>query len=184
MPYPFFVLTGGPCSGKTTIIRALKDRGYFVIEEAAMRVIRSDPDGTLRAQPLEFQRRILDLQLEDERRALGSAVLGNPNGDSRVFVDRGIGDHFAYLALDGIEPFPELLKAWDEAVTRYQAVFLLDGNPNYEATIERTETPEEARRAHESIKREYQSRHPRVERVKWDSVDARIEFILRLSAPR
>ena len=29
----FFVITGGPCSGKTTLVHALKKEGYAAIEE-------------------------------------------------------------------------------------------------------------------------------------------------------
>lgn len=34
-----FVLTGAPGAGKTTLLRYLKERGYFVVEEAATDII-------------------------------------------------------------------------------------------------------------------------------------------------
>src|SRR6185312_6669514 len=36
---PHYVLTGGPCAGKTTVILELQKRGYHVLEEAARSVI-------------------------------------------------------------------------------------------------------------------------------------------------
>jgi predicted ATPase len=38
----FFVLTGGPGSGKTTLIEALNARGYATTEEAGRGVIREE----------------------------------------------------------------------------------------------------------------------------------------------
>ena len=41
----FFVLTGGPGSGKTTLIEALEARGYATTEEAGRGVIREQMQG-------------------------------------------------------------------------------------------------------------------------------------------
>ena len=40
--FPWYVLTGGPCSGKTTLIDELKQRGYSVFPEPARIVIASE----------------------------------------------------------------------------------------------------------------------------------------------
>ena len=40
----FFVLTGGPGSGETTLIEALKARGYATTDEAGRGVIRKRCD--------------------------------------------------------------------------------------------------------------------------------------------
>ena len=52
----FFVLSGGPCTGKSTLLEALEAAGHLVVSEAARRVIEEDKDGNLRSNPLEFQR--------------------------------------------------------------------------------------------------------------------------------
>jgi predicted ATPase len=98
------VVTGGPYSGKTTLVGALAGRGFATVPEAAIDVI-----GTLNATMgvegqrtwrrdhlLEFQQMIFELQVEREE-AIG------PDAGT-VFLDRGIADGIAYCENAGIEP--------------------------------------------------------------------------------
>lgn len=168
-----FVLTGGPCSGKSTLLRGLAAVGLRVVEEAASQVLSEGEGAARRRRPLELQRAILRRQIELEREALV-----DPGPAGAVFSDRGVGDHFAYLRIDGLEPSDELLAAWEEARERYRAVFLLEPGPFYEQTAGRSESPERARRLHDLIQEEYTRRHPRVIPVPWEGIEQRVDRVL------
>jgi predicted ATPase len=59
-----FILTGAPGSGKTSILRALEQRGYAVVEEAATDVIAAEQARGI-GQPwteLSFTRKITEMQ--------------------------------------------------------------------------------------------------------------------------
>lgn len=124
------VVTGGPFSGKTTLVRALAGHGHRTVPEAAIDVIdRLNVEMGVEGQrawrsarPLEFQRMIFDLQLERER------PLGR--GSGLVFLDRGIADGIAYLMSAGVEPPGEFR---DEALaSRYAHAFVLETLEGFE----------------------------------------------------
>jgi len=169
------VLTGGPCSGKSTALAEIARRGFAVIPEAAAAIIL---EGSLHPDrdPLAFQREVLRRQLAAERDA--------PDGPA--FADRGIGDGFGYLefyrrrrGLDLDAAFGgELRAAWDEARRRYGTVFLLDRSPEFRREDYRRETADEAALIHEALAAAYRARHPRVIEVPWGSIGERVDRIL------
>ena len=173
MTAEFIVITGGPCSGKTTIIQALAGTGHTTVPEAATELIEDPALENLRADPLEFQLQVLRRQLENEKRAGERA-----EPQSVIFLDRGIGDGFGYLSYHGLEPFEELLDAWPEARERSRCVLFFDSRPDYQAASHRSETPEEARRIHDILLADYRSRHDRVLLIPWLPVEERLALVL------
>ncbi|MCV0396486.1 MAG: AAA family ATPase [Rhizobiaceae bacterium] len=103
----FFVLTGGPGSGKTTLIGELARRGVNVSEESGRAVIREQIEAGGSALPwLEreaFARLMFERELVSWRDA---AKLGGP-----VFFDRGIADTIGYLRLEGLAVPSQMLRA-------------------------------------------------------------------------
>jgi predicted ATPase len=175
------VLTGGPCSGKTTLLDELARRGFPVIPEAA-RVVIQEGRWTPASHPLEFQREVLRLQIEWERAA--------PPGV--VFADRGIGDHFGYIeyyrsvrGIDILADFTgQLAGAWEEARARYGAIFLLDQAETYTPAAYRRESEAEAVAVHRALSGAYRSRHARVIEVPWGPVGERVERVLAAVEPQ
>jgi predicted ATPase len=69
-----YILTGTPGSGKTTLLHALKDRGYYVVEEAATDIIHSEQSLGI-SEPWtgpSFIIKILELQIQREHLATES----------------------------------------------------------------------------------------------------------------
>jgi predicted ATPase len=171
-----FVLTGGPCAGKSTLLREMEALGHPVLPEAASEVIL---EGRLHPQtaPLAFQAEVLRRQINRESAALSGLV----------FADRAVGDHFGYLEFyrgRGLSFDPsaferDLLQAWEEALPRYRAVFILEQSPEYVRTAVRQESSAEGLAIHLAIDRAYRARHPRVIAVPWGPVEARLEQVLR-----
>jgi predicted ATPase len=132
------VITGAPCSGKTTVIRALAQAGYPVVHEAARRTIAAEIAAgrnprEIRRNPLAFQRRVLAAKLAEERRL--------PRSET-VFIDRGIPDSIAYFRFHGLDPAAPLQHS---RRFRYRRIFFFERLPMVPDEI-RHETPEAAAR--------------------------------------
>lgn len=101
----FFVLTGGPGSGKTTLVEALKVRGFATTEEAGRGVIRQEVESGGDGLPWIDRQRFAGLMFDWELRSWRDA--GRQDGP--VVFDRGLPDTIGYLRLEGLE-----VPAWME----------------------------------------------------------------------
>jgi len=102
----FHVITGGPGSGKTSLIKALRSRGYDFTVEAGRTIIQDQVAIDGRAlpwrDPLHFAELMLSMDMQSYRLAAQSA--------GPVFFDRGIPDVLGYLRLMHIPaPFPTIM---------------------------------------------------------------------------
>ncbi len=153
------VLTGGPCSGKTTglstIEQELSNRGYYVmiVPETATELISTGirPFGNS-LDILQFQYVVFEKQLQKEKLYRNVAYNMLPAEKIVIVHDRGIIDNKSYVSQ---KQFEEILSHFStnevEARDRYDAVFHLvtaaDGAEQYYTLANnnaRTETPEEA----------------------------------------
>lgn len=152
-----FVLTGGPCGGKSTAINKiyqdLSERGYkvLIVPETATELINSritvNLVGNVRFQELLFYKQ---LKKEEMYRVVASEI---KNDKVVIIYDRGLVDNKAYMTQNVYEG---ILKKFNtnesEIKARYDAVFHLvtaaDGKEDFYTTKNnnaRTETLEEAR---------------------------------------
>lgn len=126
-PLPVIVLTGGPCSGKSTLMREITDRypEIFCVPEVATIAISHvglippvhDPLGMVK-----YQRIIYGIQRAFEHGAQDQAIR---MGKKLIVVDRGTMDNAAYLP-NGKSQLSGILKTTPELeYGRYQAVFCL-----------------------------------------------------------
>ncbi len=106
----YVAITGGPGSGKTTVVEALAARGYVTVPEAAIQVI-GELNGQLgldgqqrwrRANSEAFQELVLQRQIQLEQACAGEPGL--------VFLDRGRLDGLGYLRHFGVQPSDRLLE--------------------------------------------------------------------------
>lgn len=124
----WYVITGAPCSGKTTVIREIERRGYFVVHEAARAYIEAKLAAGLslariRSDKLAFEHRILKEKVDIEREL-------SPR--DTIFFDRAIPDSIAYFRLSGFDPSEPILQSRQR---RYRKIFLLDRLPAREDTV-------------------------------------------------
>lgn len=151
------VLTGGPCAGKTTALSWIQNNlpkyGYKVlfVPETATELIGGGVDYRECRTNLDFQRCLLQLQLEKER-IFEQAAASMVQDKFLIVCDRGAIDNKAYMTdLDFLRLCEELGTSEVELRDRYDAVFHLVTaakgarsaytNANNAA---RRETPEEA----------------------------------------
>jgi predicted ATPase len=119
----WFVITGGPGSGKTTTVNILRSRGYKTTIEHARHYIDTQclkgktVEEVIRNQ-VEFQMNVLEMQIVQE------AAL-DPN--EIVFLDRAIPDALAYYRFLQLAVNEKILEAVRNV--NYKKVFILDCLP-------------------------------------------------------
>ena len=101
-----FVLTGGPGSGKTTLIAALRRAGFATFVEAGRGIIRDQSSIGGTALPWSDRALFAELMLSWEMRSYRDAI----EQKGPVFFDRGVPDTLGYLRLSGL-PVAEHISA-------------------------------------------------------------------------
>lgn len=168
----WYVITGGPSSGKTTTIELLAARGYRTTIEHARHFIDTQrvtgrTVAEIRANQREFQKGVLQMQIEQERSL-------DPN--EMWFLDRALPDALAYYRFLSIEPEPELIEVLK--TVSYRKVFVLDLLP-LQKDYARTEDTDAQRRIHELLIEVYRSLGFSCEAVPALRPEERVEYILR-----
>lgn len=168
------VITGGPGTGKTSIISELKRKSYVCFEEISRQTIlkaREDGDEQLfLTQPLLFSERLL------------AGRIAQYNAASKyetpiLFFDRGIPDIVAYMdyaAEDYPPSFEEACKQY-----RYDRVFVLaPWQEIFVSDNERYENFQQAEKIHQHLLNTYKKFGYDLLDVPFDSVENRTQFIL------
>jgi predicted ATPase len=167
----WYVITGGPGSGKTTTIELLRGKGYRTTIEHARHFIDTQMQGgktveEIRRNQLEFQKGVLEMQLEQE------ASLPR---DEVVFLDRALPDALAYYRFCNLPPDDRLLAALEEV--QYKKIFILECLPLINDYARREDTKEQ-NRIHELITEVYSALGGPLTYVPVLPPGARVSFIL------
>ncbi|MBI3334809.1 ATP-binding protein [Candidatus Pacearchaeota archaeon] len=165
------VVTGGPCSGKSTLIKALKDKGYSVLEEVAREVLTERRNASLTREELSYRQLEILRRQESREKQLHAQT----HKENLCFHDRGAFDNLAYARLLLGSVPEEIGKAANLHV--YDTVFLLDLLSFLSDSV-RKETPEEAQLIHHEIERTYKQRGHNLIKVPVLPVSERVAFIL------
>lgn len=165
------VLTGGPCSGKTTLLQALADYGIKTSSETAREYFEEQLNRGLtieevRADPKRVQSEILKRSIEKTQQE-------DPN--EVVIYDRGLPDSIAYQRLQGLDTSHSSRVARS---IRYGKVFFLESIGVEEDGV-RTESVEEGRKIEQSIKAVYRSLGYAIVEVPFMPVEERLELVLK-----
>ncbi len=168
------VITGGPGTGKSSIINALLAKGYTCLEEISRAVtLQAQKKGVTQlflSDPMRFSSLLLEGRLEQFKTATASA-------SSSVFLDRGIHDILAYLNYSHTK-YPEHFKT-TAAISQYDFVFSLKPwQAIYKSDNERYETFAQAQVIHEHLIETYKDYGYTPINVPFGSVDDRTAFIL------
>jgi predicted ATPase len=168
----WYVITGGPSTGKTTLLEVLAAKGYSVVPEAARLIIDEDLAQGLtieeiRADEKAFQERTLTRKADIESH-IGSQALH--------FFDRGMHDTIAYLRYYELPIEPWVAELVDQAT--YRRIFVLEPLPTYTTDYARTEDAGFTQAITGLFCEAYQAGGLDVLRVPATSIEDRVNFVL------
>ena len=168
----WYVITGGPSSGKTTTVNMLSERGYQTTIEHARHYIDTMHRGgrtveEIRSNQKEFQSGVLEMQIEQE---------ASLTPDKMVFLDRAIPDALAYYRFLNLEVDNEITKAMKSV--SYRKIFILDLLP-FVKDYARTEDEEAQKKIQSLLIEVYKSLLFPVIHVPVLSPEERVNFILK-----
>jgi predicted ATPase len=175
-----FVMTGGPGSGKTTLIAALERAGFNAVHEAGRRIIKEQMATGGRALPWADRARFASAMLDHDIAAHETWRRHR----RPVFFDRGIPDVLGYLDLVGLSVSQSMREA--AQVRRYnRTVFIAPPWPAiFAQDDERKQTPEEAERTYHAMTRVYAEYGYALLELPRASVAERVRFVLQHAGAR
>ena len=167
-------LSGGPGTGKTSIINELTRRNYKCLEEISRQItLQARKDGVEQlflTKPLMFSELLLNGRKEQFYEAHNME-------DNIIFLDRGIPDVLAYMDFIG-DSYPEtFIRACE--INRYNQIFILaPWQDIYISDSERYENFDQAIEIHEHLINTYSKYGYNLIDVPFESVKKRTDFIL------
>jgi predicted ATPase len=172
----FFVITGGPGSGKSTLIEALVRQGYGRTVEAGRAIIQDQVAIGGPALPWSDPGLFAELMLSWELRSYATAR----DVHGPVLFDRGIPDVIGYLTLTGLPVHAHVRRA-AELFRYHPRVFIA---PPWRAIFtqdrERRQTPDEAERTHDAMVRTYGACGYELVPLPLASVEERARFVMQV----
>ena len=167
----WYVITGAPCSGKSTTLYYLRQKGYKTVPEAARIYIDGEISAgktieQIRENEKEFQEKIFDMKVVVEKKLSKNEL---------PVLDRGMADTIAYLNLYS---FP--IKSLIINITKkniYKKMFLFERLP-YKKDYTRTEDESLLQKLEDLLEKAYAEYGTPVVRVPVLPINKRVQFIL------
>ncbi len=174
------VITGGPSTGKTSVINALEKKGHSCLHEVIrsftsieqekndLKDFKTNPIVSVE-DPMAFNQKVLDARLMQYQTALNS-------NKALVFFDRGVHDVLAYMYCFDQEYSQDFIAHAED--TKYDAVFIMPPWTDiFISDSERFETYEEGLKVHNSLVHTYEKFGYEVILVPKESVKNRVAFL-------
>ncbi|ASK32652.1 ATPase [Chryseobacterium sp. T16E-39] len=171
----FYIITGGPGVGKTTLLKQLEKMGYRTVDEDARQIIKEQMQSNGEGLPWRDKELYTHLMINT---SVNSFKNISQDQNNLIFFDRGIIDAYCYADMIGLAISNEMKNIVD--THQYNpTVFILPPWPEiYETDAERKQTWEEAFETYSSMKNTYSIYGYQVVDVPLDSVEKRAAFIL------
>lgn len=170
-----FIITGGPGSGKTTLIETLASRGFTTTVEAGREIIQEQVaiggNALPWSDPLVFAERMLEWDMRSYQMIR--------NEDCPAIFDRGILDVAAYLNLMQL-PVPESVENAIMHLKYNRKVFIAPPWPEiFTQDTKRKQTFEEAIATYDMLVKTYQKYDYELIELPLVSVEERADFVIQ-----
>jgi len=168
------VITGGPGTGKSSVISNLESKGHYCFHEVSRQITleaqKQGIDQLFLDDPLLFSEKLLEARIKQHQNTQ------EPSG-KLVFLDRGIPDVVAYLDYFGTAYPSKFRNACNDH--KYNRIFLMPPwDEIYETDNERYESFEQAQNLYEYLKKAYITFGYQPIEVPKQSIENRSNFIL------
>ena len=169
------VITGGPGTGKTTVINELIKQGYHCIEEISRQVtLKAREEGIewlFLKDPLLFSKLLLEGR---EKQFKESTEIDS----DLIFFDRGIPDVHAYLNYLAVD-YPDVYKKKSKKYRYDQILLMPPWEEIYTPDEGRYENFEQALAIYNHLKNAYARLDYKIIEVPFGTVQERVDFILK-----
>lgn len=168
------VITGGPGTGKSSIINELKKRGNICFDEISRQVTlearKKGIEQLFLTEPLLFSELLLKGRLKQFQDA-------DRLEEETIFLDRGLPDVLAYMDYFGTSYPTQFVETCQN--NRYDQVFVLaPWQAIFVSDSERYENFEQAERIHQHLLNSYKNFGYNLLDVPFESIEKRTDFIL------
>lgn len=168
------VITGGPSTGKTTVINELISQKFTCIPEISRQVtLKAREDGVawlFLKDPLLFSKLLLEGREQQYKEA-------EKMTDPFIFFDRGIPDVHAYMNYLAVDYPPIYLEKSKKYI--YDKIFLMPPwEEIYTSDGERYEDFEQSLAIYNHLKNAYQALNYQITEIPFGTVEERVHFIL------
>ena len=168
------VITGGPGTGKTSLINELIKRQHVCLEEISRQVIlearKEGIDQLFLTNPMLFSERLLESRMAQHQEA-------NNLETSFVFIDRGVPDVLAYMDYAN-EAYPKSFIDACQSCTYDQVFVLAPWQEIFTSDSERYENFEQAIKIHEQLLNTYKKHGYQLIDIPFDTIVNRVDFLL------
>jgi len=164
-----YVISGGPCCRKTTLIDKLKEQGFSVLEESAREILEQRKKFPVNEKEnLIRQQLIFEKQLQKEEKS--------NEGDGILFLDRCLCEVSVYCKFL-LNYIPENIANYN-LLNRYEKVFFLDRYLFVDDGLRIEQGEEGAQKIQEIIYNTYKELGYNIIKIPKMDTEKRIEMIL------
>ncbi|MCM4160349.1 ATP-binding protein [Antarcticibacterium flavum] len=168
------VITGGPGTGKSSVIKHLEREGYICYHEVSREITAAAQKQGISQlfleKPILFSEKLLEARVKQH-------IEASLNEVSTVFLDRGIPDVVAYMEYFGTT-YPQKFQQACEDHSYYRVFLLPPWEDIYQTDNERYESFEQALLIHDHLKKTYLSYGYEPIEVPKNTIENRSDFIL------
>lgn len=170
----FFVVTGGPGSGKSSLVEAMACYGYKRAPEAGRGVIKDQVAIQGQALPWQDCQLFSELMLSWDMRSYHMAE----EGEGTYIFDRGVPDVLGYLRLCGL-PVPDHMRKAADIFRYNRVVFIAPPWPQiFRQDTERKQDFDESVRTYHSLSETYEAQGYKLIEIPRAPLEQRIQFVL------
>lgn len=168
------MITGGPGTGKSTVIEDLIDKQFTCMREVSRRVTmeaqKTGIDQLFLKDPLLFSKLLMEGRIDQFQKA-------SENNTDIVFFDRGIPDVFGYLNYLNMD-YPDIFIDKSREL-RYDAIFMMPPWKDiYITDNERYESYEQSLSIYKELIKAYKELNYDIVTVPEGDISSRVAFIL------